>query len=130
MTGVKVLFARDTEVGLAAAAALVNTDDPPDEHLPDVDALDDFVTTWGWTGQHTRSQAELEAVRALRPRLREIWHSDEERVVDIVNTLLRESHALPQLVKHDIWDYHLHATPSDAPSRCGWPSRPRWRWPT
>jgi predicted RNA-binding Zn ribbon-like protein len=113
--GVKVLFTRDTEVALAAAAALVNTDDPPDDHLPDVEALDDFVKTWGWTGERTRSQAELKAVRALRPRLREIWHSDEEGVVAIVNELLRESNALPQLVKHDIWDYHLHATPSNAP---------------
>jgi predicted RNA-binding Zn ribbon-like protein len=115
MTGVKVLFTRDTEVALAAAAALVNTDNPPQEHLPDVEALDEFVKTWAWTGEHTRSQAELKAVRALRPRLREIWHSDEEGVVDIINRLLRESNALPQLVKHDIWDYHLHATPSEAP---------------
>ncbi|GIH09003.1 hypothetical protein Rhe02_70700 [Rhizocola hellebori] len=110
-----MLFTRDTEVALAAAAALVNTDDPDGEKLPDVAALDDFVKTWGWTGERARNQAELKAVRALRPRLREIWHSDEERVVDIVNELLRESNALPQLVKHDLWDYHLHATPSNAP---------------
>jgi predicted RNA-binding Zn ribbon-like protein len=32
-----------------------------------------------------------------------------------VNTLLREANALPQLVKHDGWDYHLHATPPEAP---------------
>src|SRR5688572_16998412 len=115
MTGFKVLFAHDTEVALAAAAALVNTDDPPEEHLPNVEALDDFVKTWGWTGERTRTQAELKSVRALRPRLREIWHADEERIVVIVNELLRESNALPQLVKHDIWDYHLHATPSSAP---------------
>ena len=110
-----MLFTRDTEVALATAAALVNTDDPPDEHLPDLAALDNFVKTWGWTGERTHDQAELKAVKALRPRLREIWHSDEERVVEIVNELLRESNALPQLVKHDIWDYHLHATPANAP---------------
>ena len=28
--------------------------------------------------------------------------------------MLREAEALPQLIKHDQWDYHLHATPSDA----------------
>jgi predicted RNA-binding Zn ribbon-like protein len=54
-------------------------------------------------------------VRALRPQLREIWEADEDRVVAIVNRLLRDGHALPQLVKHDGWDYHMHATPSDAP---------------
>jgi predicted RNA-binding Zn ribbon-like protein len=32
-----------------------------------------------------------------------------------VNALLREAVALPQLVRHDDWPYHLHATPLDAP---------------
>jgi predicted RNA-binding Zn ribbon-like protein len=102
-------------VALAAAAALVNTDDGPDEHLPDVPALDEFVRVWGWTGERARDDAELCAVRALRPRLRELWEVDEQRVVQIVNELLLEANALPQLVKHDVWDYHLHATPPDAP---------------
>jgi predicted RNA-binding Zn ribbon-like protein len=33
----------------------------------------------------------------------------------LVNELLREYDALPQLVRHDNWPYHLHATSSDAP---------------
>ncbi|HCT76839.1 MAG TPA: RNA-binding protein [Micromonosporaceae bacterium] len=110
-----MLFARDTEIGLAAAAALVNTLDGDGEHLPDVAALDEFISTWGWTGKVEHSQAELQAVRDLRPRLRQIWEVDEEQVVEIVNDLLRTSNALPQLVKHDVWDYHLHATPPNAP---------------
>jgi len=114
MSGVKVLFARDTEIALAGAAALVNTAGD-EELLPDVAALDAFVTSWGWTGQRKRTRTELREVRALRPRLREIWYADEERVVEILNELLRESNALPQLVKHDQWDYHLHATPPHAP---------------
>ena len=32
-----------------------------------------------------------------------------------VNRLLREARALPQLLKHDEWDWHLHATTRDAP---------------
>ena len=36
-------------------------------------------------------------------------------MVGIVNGLLREAAALPQLVRHDEWEYHLHATPPDAP---------------
>ena len=110
-----MLFAHDTEVALAAAAALVNTDDPDGEELPDTAALAAFVARWGWTGRHERTEAELRAVRALRPRLRRIWEADEDEVVEIVNTLLREANALPQLVRHDEWSYHLHATPSDAP---------------
>lgn len=110
-----MIFAHDTEVALAAAAALVNTEDGDEEHLPDVAALDAFVHTWGWTGDRRRDAAELRAVRDLRPRLRQLWHADEERVVELVNELLRQANALPQLVKHDEWDYHLHATPHDAP---------------
>jgi predicted RNA-binding Zn ribbon-like protein len=110
-----MLFAHDTEVALAAAAALVNTASGGEEKLPDPDALAAFVAGWGWTGRHERTRAELRAVRALRPRLRRIWEVDEDEVIEIVNALLRESNALPQLVRHDQWPYHLHATPSDAP---------------
>ena len=112
------MFAHDTEVALAAAAALVNTAPDPDgsdEGLPDIAALDDFVRTWGWTGQRRRDEAELAAVRDLRPRLRRIWEVDEDEVVEIVNGLLRGAKALPQLVRHDEWSYHLHATPPAAP---------------
>jgi predicted RNA-binding Zn ribbon-like protein len=109
-----MLFAHDTEVALQAAAALVNTGGD-EEGLPDVDSLDDFVRTWGWTGEHRRDQAELRAVHALRPRLRRIWEAGEDEVVQILNELLREAKALPQLVKHDEWNYHLHATPAAAP---------------
>ncbi|HET8642353.1 MAG TPA: CGNR zinc finger domain-containing protein [Pseudonocardiaceae bacterium] len=110
-----MVFAHDTEVALAGAAALVNTADGDEERLPDVAALDEFVRAWGWTGERKRDEAELRAVRALRPRLRRLWEVDEEGVVEIVNGLLREANALPQLVRHDEWDYHLHATPPDAP---------------
>ncbi|WP_117208777.1 CGNR zinc finger domain-containing protein [Allorhizocola rhizosphaerae] len=114
-----MLFARDTEVGLAAAAALVNTLDGDEEGLPDMAALDEFVRAWGWTGSRARTDAELRSVRALRPRLREVWtaaaRDDEDRAVEIVNRILREAKALPQLAKHDEWDYHLHATTPNAP---------------
>ncbi|MEU7823396.1 CGNR zinc finger domain-containing protein [Catellatospora sp. NPDC049133] len=110
-----MLFAHDTEVALVAAAALVNTTGSDGEKLPDLAALDDFFRAYGWTGGREHTEAELRAVRALRPRLRRIWEADEDEVVEIVNALLRESNALPQLVKHDEWDYHLHATPADAP---------------
>ncbi|MGH8963345.1 MAG: CGNR zinc finger domain-containing protein [Jatrophihabitantaceae bacterium] len=109
-----MLFAHDTEVALAAAAALVNTAAAEDE-LADVAALDAFVDEWGWTGARLHDRKELDAVRALRPRLRRLWEQDEDGTVEIVNALLREAQAMPQLVKHDAWDYHLHATSADAP---------------
>ena len=109
-----MIFAHDTEDGLACLVALVNTDDG-DEHLPDVATLAAFLKKCGWTGRHDRSEAELRAVRALRTKLRRLWDLDEDGVVALVNGLLREAPALPQLVKHDAWDYHLHGASSDAP---------------
>src|SRR4051794_7704828 len=109
-----MLFTHDTELALGAAVALVNTDSDA-EGLPDTKALDDFVATWNWTGSRTHDDRELREVRRLRPRLRRVWESDKDGAVAITNSLLAEFHALPQLIKHDQMDYHLHATPADAP---------------
>lgn len=110
-----MIFAHDTQAALLSAAALVNSGGRDGERLPSLTALDQFLRTYGWTGQRQHDQAELRSVRALRPRLRRIWEVDEDGVVETVNALLRESNALPQLVRHDGWPYHLHATPPDAP---------------
>jgi predicted RNA-binding Zn ribbon-like protein len=110
-----VLFTHDTEEALVAAAALVNTDDVDGERLPDAAALDEFVRRYNWSGSRERTDAELRAVRDLRPRLRRLWNADERGVVEIVNRLLRDARALPQLVAHDGEPYHLHATSPDAP---------------
>jgi hypothetical protein len=110
-----MIFAHDTEVALASAAALVNTGRGGQELLPDAAALDRFVADWGWTGGRAGDQTELDAVRRLRPRLEPLWEMDPDAAAGLVNTLLCEASALPQLVKHDSWDYHLHATPPDAP---------------
>jgi predicted RNA-binding Zn ribbon-like protein len=113
--GVKVIFAHDTEVALAAAAALVNTFSDGEDTLTNLAELDAFVAEWGWTGSRRHTRAELDEVRALRPRLRRLWEADEDAAVRIVNRMLRDAHALPQLVKHDRWDYHLHAASPGAP---------------
>jgi predicted RNA-binding Zn ribbon-like protein len=110
-----MLFAHDTEVALASAADLVNTARGPVDELATPADLDEFVGTWQWSGGRTHDQAELVAVQALRPKLERIWEVDEDEAVRIVNGLLREFQALPQLVAHDGWEYHLHATSPDAP---------------
>ena len=110
-----MLFAHDTETALAAAAALVNTAQRHHDELADLASLDAFVQQWGWTGSRRSDAAELDTVRRLRPRLRRLWELDEEGVVALVNEMLHEAQALPQLVAHDDWGYHLHATPSQAP---------------
>jgi predicted RNA-binding Zn ribbon-like protein len=109
-----LIFAHDTEVALAAAAALVNTGRGDEELLPDLAALDRFITEWGWTGTRAGDRAELDAVTALRPLLAQVWELTVDDAAALVNALLREARALPQLVRHDGWDYHLHATSADA----------------
>lgn len=107
-------FGHDTEDGLLAVAALINTA-TPQEVLDSVEALDDFVQEWEYTGLHAQTQVELDEVRALRPRFLEAWSMTRDDLVTFVNTVLLENQALPQLVRHGEWDYHLHATPSQAP---------------
>jgi len=109
-----VLFTHDTEVALQAAAELVNTGHGDVDGLATPDELRAFVDRWGWTGRVVGDEAELAAVRAMRPRLEQLWRADKDTTVELVNELLREAQALPQLVRHDRWDYHLHATPPDA----------------
>ena len=110
-----MLFTHDTEVALLSAAALVNTDEREVDRLASQDDLDAFVRAWGITGSRRRTAQELAQVRALRPRLRRLWELDEDGVVAEANTILRDAGALPQLVEHDGWDYHLHATAPEAP---------------
>lgn len=115
------MFTHDTEVALMAAAALVNTlpggvpGDTSEDTLTTVAQLEQLFAEHGWTGRFDRDARELAAVRALRPRLRDFWEHDEADVVRLVNDLLAEAHAVPQLVKHDAVGWHIHATPSDAP---------------
>ncbi|KQY54528.1 MULTISPECIES: CGNR zinc finger domain-containing protein [unclassified Nocardioides] len=109
-----MVFAHDTEVSLQAAVALVNTAVTP-ETLTTVAEADAFWTTWEYTGRHERTRAELDDIRALRPVLREVLTSERDRSATLVNELLAEAGALPQLVRHDEWDWHLHAIAPDRP---------------
>lgn len=77
--------------------------------------LDAFVIEHAYTGSRTHDDAELEAVRALRAPLRRLLTSDRDTAVEIVNDILATHHAVPQLVRHDGFDYHLHATHPDTP---------------
>lgn len=109
-----MLFAHDTEMSLTAAVTLTNSAEPPDT-LTSVADLDAFFSGFEYAGRHERTQAELEEVRALRPRLRALLTSERDDAVVIANRMLAEANALPQLARHDDWDWHLHAIDSDQP---------------
>ena len=107
-------FAHDTVTALTAAATLVNTAEPPDT-LETVESLAQFFDDHDYSGSRAGTPEELDEVRALRPRLRELLTADQDHAVDLVNAMLAEAEALPQLVRHDGWDWHLHAVQPDRP---------------
>ena len=112
-------FAYDTEATLAFACTLIDSlggisNGNPDG-LPDVAALERLLDEEGYSGRRDLDAAELAEVRALRPEFRRFWEVDRDEAVRLVNGILRDAKALPQLVRHDDWDWHLHATEDDAP---------------
>jgi predicted RNA-binding Zn ribbon-like protein len=109
-----VVFTHDTEASLLAAVTLVNSADDPDT-LTTLAELGAFLDAHAFTGTRSGDVAELDAVRALRPRLRTLMTSDRDTAAALVNDLLGEEHALPQLVRHGEHDWHVHAVAPDAP---------------
>lgn len=93
----------------------MNTEGRDGDRLADLAALDRFVADWSWTGSRRRDAEELAQVRALRLRLRGLWEHDEDGLVAELNAILQDAGALPQLVRHDRSDYHLHASSPEAP---------------
>jgi predicted RNA-binding Zn ribbon-like protein len=110
-----MVFAPDTEVALRTVVNLINTAANGREHLASIADLDMFLEAEGFTGSRTHDKAELASIHRLRNQLAAVWTADEDAAVETVNRLLREGKALPQLIKHDQWDWHLHATTREAP---------------
>ncbi|MBK6762060.1 MAG: CGNR zinc finger domain-containing protein [Micrococcales bacterium] len=106
-------FAPDTEEALGAAVWLANSAEPPDT-LTSLEALVAHFDEWGYTGSRPDT-AELAAVREIRPRLRELLTADRDTAVGLINTILAEQRAVPQLLRHDHLDWHIHAISEDRP---------------
>lgn len=105
-------FAHDTDVALHAAVLLANTALEPDT-LQTVTDLAGLFDELGYSGRHDADEAELAEVRALRPRLRALLVAGRDEAVGLVNAMLAETRALPQLVRHEGYDWHLHCVDPD-----------------
>ncbi len=103
-----MVFTHDTEAALQAAVELANSALAPDS-LTSPDALTDFVERWAYTGRHDGTQSELDEVRALRPALRALLLAERDGAAAQVNAILAEAPALPQLARHGVHDWHIHA---------------------
>ena len=112
-------FAPDTDINLEFAVALCNTvggaTRSGEDELVSVADLDALLGRWVFSGRVDRDAAEVAEVRAARDRVRRLWSMGRDEAVIEVNAMLREASALPQLAKHDHYDWHIHATESDAP---------------
>jgi len=117
MSGVNVVFIHDTEQSLRAASYLVNTLPGFDgeDTLTTLEDFEEYLRVNPYTGAIRRDEAELASLRAVRPRLRQLWEVDRDGAVPLVNEMLRDGSALPRLVIHDGFDWHIHATSDDAP---------------
>ena len=101
-------------MALQAAVALANSELPPDT-MTTAAELDAWYAEFAFTVRRDGDRAELEAVRALRPVLRGLLTADRDHAVELVNAMLSGASALPQLVRHDRFDWHLHAVSPEEP---------------
>ncbi|WP_344091823.1 CGNR zinc finger domain-containing protein [Microbacterium deminutum] len=112
-----MVFIRDTQQSLMAAVHLVNTlpafDD--EDTLVTIADFEKYLAMNPYSGTIRRDSDEVEAVRGIRSRLRQLWDVDRDSAVPLVNAMLRDGEALPRLVRHDGYDWHVHATSDDAP---------------
>jgi predicted RNA-binding Zn ribbon-like protein len=112
-------FAPDTEDTLEFVVALGNTD--PGASKSGADEIETqaeltaLLDEHGYSGVMRRDDRELREVHETRDLLRRVWSLSREDAVDVVNRMLREAKAMPYLIKHDRFDWHLHATEEDAP---------------
>lgn len=112
-------FTPDTDLNLEFAVGLCNTvagaTKSGEDELSTTGELDAIVTRVGFSGRLDHDAAELAEVRAARSRVRAVWAMERADAVAEVNAMLREATALPQLVLHDAFDWHIHGTTDDAP---------------
>jgi predicted RNA-binding Zn ribbon-like protein len=111
-----MIFTPDTRSSLAMTADLVNTlPGVADDRLQTLADLAQYLGAHPYSGLIRSDEEELRAIRAIRPRLRELWDVDRDAAVPLVNAMLADGHAVPRLVRHDAYDWHVHATDDDAP---------------
>ncbi|TFC25141.1 CGNR zinc finger domain-containing protein [Cryobacterium sp. TMT1-3] len=112
-------FAPDTEEALEFVVLLGDTDPGASRSGRDeLETLEDLAALLApipFTGRIDGNDAELADVRQTRALLRRVWTLDRDDAVVEVNRMLREAKALPQLARHDVSDWHLHATVPEAP---------------
>jgi predicted RNA-binding Zn ribbon-like protein len=114
-----LLFAPDTIASLDFAVALANTHPSASrsglDELSRPEQLTELVDRYSYTGRFERDAAELVEVQATRELVRSLWLMDRDTAALEVNRMMRDANAMPYLIRHDAYDWHLHATAPEAP---------------
>jgi predicted RNA-binding Zn ribbon-like protein len=107
-----VNFGHDTLASLEAAVDLVNLS--PSNLATPADVAH-FYARNNFSGRLDRTQSEVAELMELQPRLRVLLTSNRDETANLINNTLSEARALPQLVRHDNFDWHIHAISNSAP---------------
>lgn len=106
-----------TDLSVVTAVDLVNTLDVTsgDDGLTQPEELERFLADHRDSYRRPVTPDDVAEVRDLRDRLRQAFIlGDEAAVVRLLNSLLAEASALPQLTDHDGEPWHLHFTPPES----------------
>ncbi|MEA2433575.1 MAG: hypothetical protein QOG54_1032 [Actinomycetota bacterium] len=114
-------FTHYSDEAAKVGADLVNTLGWPsgNEYLPDVEALGSFLSDHDVAVDVPLTDVDVADVRALRSRFYEVFHtSNEAERSNLLNAILTEVGAMPQLTDHDgSWHVHFVAEPAPVADR-------------
>lgn len=110
-------FTHYNNSGATFAEELVNTKGSitGKEYLPTVEEWRSFLTKYGVKGVARLTAADVEQIRGYRERIREVFFADEGDSIRLLNEILSEVAATPQISNHDDHPWHLHYSSDDAP---------------
>ncbi|MGZ4580602.1 MAG: CGNR zinc finger domain-containing protein [Nocardioidaceae bacterium] len=104
-------FSHDTEHSLVCIVDLANPAPSAgaDEGLPDLAALQDFVTRHDISEVAGLTADDLHAVRAVRDALRRVFSTEDDgTAAALVNALVSRAGVTPRLTDHDGYAWHIH----------------------
>ena len=101
----------DTELALSVVTELVNTAPAADgsEGLPTLESLHEFIARHEVSAVPPLTLADLDEVHTIRHRLHAVFLADNvDTAAELLNAIIAEAGATPQLTAHDGHQWHIH----------------------
>jgi hypothetical protein len=102
-------FTHYSDEAAKVGADLVNTLGWPsgNESLPDTESLRSFLAEHDVPIDAPITEADLDDVRVMRSRFHDVFHAPDEERTEMLNQILHDVGAMPQLTDHD-GSWHVH----------------------